>query len=76
MTAPATPSSPRAGKLLTPSEASEHTGLGIQTLANMRNTGRGPAFFKISRFVRYDENDLDEWMRSRRFTSTSQEVRP
>lgn len=63
-----------SGRLLTPAEASKHVGLSPQTLANLRNTGRGPAYFKLSRFVRYDENDLNQWMRSRRCTSTSQEA--
>lgn len=63
-----------AGQLLTPKQAAEVTGLSTQTLANMRSTGRGPAYYKLSNFVRYDENDLIAWMRSRRYTSTSQEA--
>jgi len=62
------------GRLLTPQEAATFTGLKDQTLANMRHTGRGPVYFKVGRYVRYDERDLAAWMRRRRFTSTSQEV--
>lgn len=65
---------PQAGKLLTPLEAAAFTGLSDQSLANMRSTGRGPAYFKVGRYVRYDEHDLSAWMRSRRYTSTSQEA--
>lgn len=61
-----------AGRLLTPSEAAAFTGLSGQSLANMRSSGRGPAYFKVGRYVRYDEHDLAAWMRSRRYTSTSQ----
>lgn len=61
-----------AGELLTPAQAARRTGLKEATLANMRCRGDGPAFLKISKFVRYDSCDLDQWMRSRRYTSTSQ----
>lgn len=62
-----------ASELLTPEKASRFTGLSQQTLANMRCTGRGPAFHKIgAKYVRYDTVDLDQWMRSRRFHSTSE----
>lgn len=62
----------RGGELLTPAQASRVTGIAEGTLANYRTTGRGPAFHKIARYVRYDSTDLDQWMRSRRYTSTSQ----
>jgi hypothetical protein len=65
---------PRAGvgELLTPSEAAMRTGLKEATLAQMRCRGDGPAFHKISRFVRYDSVELERWMRSRRFRSTAE----
>lgn len=61
------------GRLLTPNEAAVRLGFHVASLANLRSSGRGPAYFKVGRYVRYDESDLAEWMRSRRFTSTSQE---
>lgn len=61
-----------AGELLTPSQAAKRTGLKEATLAQMRCRGDGPAFHKISRFVRYDSVDLDRWMRSRRYRSTAE----
>ena len=61
------------GELLTPDQTAKRTGLSAATLANMRCTGRGPVFHKIAKYVRYDSNDVDAWMRSRRYTSTSQE---
>lgn len=64
----------RAGQLLTPAEAALRTGISKKTLANYRSRGGGPAYFKVGPFIRYDEGDLNAWMRSRRYTSTSQEV--
>ena len=63
-----------ASELLAPQQAAAVTGLSADTLANMRSTGRGPAYFKVGRYVRYDAGDLAAWMRSRRYTSTSQEA--
>lgn len=60
------------GELLTPSDAAKRTGLKEATLAQMRCRGDGPAFHKIARFIRYDSVDLERWMRSRRFRSTSE----
>lgn len=71
MTHQATPPK-TAGELLTPSQAAARTGLKETTLAQMRCRGDGPIFHKISKFVRYDSADLERWMRSRRYTSTSE----
>ena len=62
-----------SGELLTPEQVAKWTGLTRGTLANLRVRGSGPAYFKVARFVRYDSNDVDAWLRSRRYTSTSQE---
>lgn len=66
---------PASGRLLTPKEASAASGLSVKTLANVRCTGGGPPYYRIGggKFVRYDENELAAWVRSRRYTSTSQE---
>ncbi|TFD48749.1 DNA-binding protein [Cryobacterium sp. Hh11] len=50
---------PRA---LTPAEVAEKTGFAAQTLANWRGLGKGPAFYKVGRLVRYDEVILDAWI--------------
>lgn len=63
-----------AGKMLTPIEAAEFVGLTNDSLANLRWKGGGPIYFKVGRYVRYDPADLTAWMRSRRYTSTSQEA--
>jgi hypothetical protein len=45
--------------------------LSPRSMQRMRLEGRGPAFLKIGRLVRYQKSDLDEWLMSRRRTSTS-----
>ena len=44
--------------LLRPTEAAKSLGLHPQTLANLRHTGRGPAFVKLGSAVRYDADAL------------------
>lgn len=65
-----------ASGLLTPSAAAEFCGYSESTFANLRCQGSGPPFFKIGggrgRFIRYDRSDLIDWMRSRRYRSTSE----
>lgn len=65
----------RSGRLLTPEQAAEATGLSAKTLANLRCRGGGAPFYRVGggRFIRYDEHELSAWVRSRRCTSTSQE---
>ena len=53
-------------------EASDYMGgLSPKTLQAWRFRGSGPRFFKIGRLVRYLKNDLDEFLKSRSRTSTS-----
>ncbi|WP_447963987.1 helix-turn-helix transcriptional regulator [Nitrospira sp. Ecomares 2.1] len=42
-----------------------------KTLANWRCKGTGPRFVKIGHGVRYRPADVQEWINSRIFTSTS-----
>lgn len=59
--------------LLSPEQASNHLGLSMSTLAKMRLRGDGPSFIKLGpRRVAYRETDLEEWIDSNRFRSTSQ----
>jgi excisionase family DNA binding protein len=53
-------------------EAANYLGLAVSTLNKLRCSGGGPAFFKLGRAVRYDLEDLKEWLASRRFRSTSE----
>jgi hypothetical protein len=41
--------------------AAEYLTLPIKTLQNWRSQGRGPAYYKIGRCVRYRQSMLDEF---------------
>lgn len=60
-------------ELLTVAQASKVIGLSVSTLNKFRITGEGPSYYKVGRYCRYDRLEVEEWMRSRRYTSTSQE---
>lgn len=51
---------------LTEAQAAERLGLKPGTLKKMRRRGRGPAFFKISRSIRYDAADITAYLGRRR----------
>lgn len=52
-------------RFLSPYEVQELYGLNRGTLANMRNSGKGPRYFKIGRLVRYSVHDLEKFFRGR-----------
>jgi predicted DNA-binding transcriptional regulator AlpA len=43
----------------------------VRTLERWRVAGTGPKFFKLGSLVRYDEDDVNEWLAQQRRTSTS-----
>lgn len=49
-------------KLYTPEEVSKLLAISIQTLANWRCQGIGPAFVKVGSRVRYSEAALNEYL--------------
>jgi len=51
---------PRA--LLSPPEVSRYLGLPLGTLANWRYQGRGPAYLRVGRHVRYRAEDVATWV--------------
>ena len=54
-------------------EAAGFLGLSTSTLAKMRISGQGPRFTKSgSRIVLYDTADLQDWLDSRKRSSTSE----
>ena len=57
--------------MLTCAEAARRTGLAVATLAKLRVTGGGPAFYKLGARVFYRGADLDAWIAARRRSSTS-----
>jgi excisionase family DNA binding protein len=52
-------------RLLWPEQVAEMLGLPTGTLANWRYQGRGPAFVKIGRHVRYRRSDVADWIEER-----------
>lgn len=56
---------------LPPVAVSGLTGFATQTLANWRTLEIGPAFYKIGRSVRYDEDVLEAWLATQRSPATA-----
>jgi excisionase family DNA binding protein len=51
---------------LTEVEAAERLGLKVATLRAWRHQGRGPAYVRLGRAVRYLASDIEEFLRSNR----------
>lgn len=63
MTSMTTPGRPKElTALLDPSELSRYLGVPLGTLANWRYKGRGPAFLRVGRHVRYRSEDVASWV--------------
>ena len=58
-------------QLLTTEQVADSLGLRRNTLEKWRLLGEGPHFIKAGRQVRYDSEDVDQWLSSRRVQSTS-----
>ena len=58
-------------KYLNTRKAAAELGLSTRTLDRYRVSGDGPVFLKFGGRVRYLREDLDEWARTRRRRSTS-----
>lgn len=58
---------------LTTQNAARYLGVSAKTLNNWRwiGGGRGPAFVRMGRAVRYNVRTLDAWIAGRTFASTS-----
>lgn len=52
--------------------AAHRLDLSASTLAKMRLSGDGPAYSKLGRRVVYSPQDLEAWIKSNRFQSTSE----
>lgn len=46
--------------------------ISLDTLAYWRHVGKGPAYFKLGKLVRYSESDLIAYMEASRRQSTSE----
>jgi excisionase family DNA binding protein len=65
---------PKFDRTLTVRGAANYLGLSASTLNKLRCTGADPVYFKLGRAVRYDPQDLDQWLAAHRIGSTSQAV--
>ena len=63
----------KAGIALTTKQAAIYCGnVNHRSIERYRTTGEGPRFLRVGRVVRYRIQDLDEWLSSRVFNSTSE----
>ena len=53
---------PTIRQTLTASEAARYLGLNTNTLANWRNAGKSPRYYKLGTRVVYRKEDLDSYM--------------
>lgn len=60
---------------LTEGEAATRLGLKVATLRAWRNQGRGPAYVRLGRAIRYLSADLDEFLHSNRHNPRATQVR-
>ncbi len=51
--------------------AAAYAGISVSTLNKLRVFGGGPIFLKLGRRVIYEIADLDDWLASKRRSSTS-----
>ncbi|MBO6540323.1 MAG: helix-turn-helix domain-containing protein [Rhizobiaceae bacterium] len=58
--------------VLSAGQVAERVGLSLSTLAKMRLSGDGPHYAKLGRRVVYRPEDIDTWIASNRFRSTSE----
>lgn len=48
--------------LLTPPELSEHLGVPVATLSQWRYLGKGPAFMRVGKHIRYRSEAVEAWL--------------
>jgi len=51
-----------SNRLLNERELADRLGLTTKCLQTWRQSGKGPAYLKLSRAVRYSEAAVDEWL--------------
>ncbi len=62
---------PKSKSYLRTNAAADYVGLAVSTMAKARVEGWGPPYIKTGRIILYDRDDLDNWLASRKRTSTS-----
>lgn len=66
---------PVLDNLLTPPALAKGLDVTERTLSEWRITGRGPAFIRLGKTVRYRQSAVETWLLSQERQSTSEEVR-
>jgi len=56
----------RPGKLWTVADLAGYLGVPVSTVYKWRATGEGPRGFRVGRYVRYREADVQAWLAARR----------
>jgi predicted site-specific integrase-resolvase len=64
----------RGAEPLTEVEAAGRLGLKVATLRAWRHQGRGPAFLRLGRAIRYLPSDLDEFLQANRHGQTTDSI--
>jgi predicted DNA-binding transcriptional regulator AlpA len=62
---------PSANEPLTEALAAARLGLKVATLRAWRHQGRGPAFVRLGRAIRYLSSDVDQFLSANRHSPTS-----
>lgn len=64
-----------SSKWLRTKQAATYLNIGFRTLEKLRSTGGGPPYRKVTGTVLYRMDELDQWVDSRTYTSTSDQMR-
>ncbi|MEV1112717.1 helix-turn-helix domain-containing protein [Micromonospora sp. NPDC049751] len=59
----------RRTRLWSHQEAATYLGITQQTLHFINHKGRGPKSYKVGRYRRYRQRDIDDWLETRRIGS-------
>ena len=51
--------------VLTTSELAAHLGVPVQTIHDLRHSGRGPRGFRVGRELRYRLSEVQDWLAQR-----------
>lgn len=58
-------------RMLRTKHAADIAGVSASTLSKLRLTGSGPKYLKIGKIVVYDPVDIENWLSSKRRSSTT-----
>ncbi len=59
-------------ELLSQKRVATELGISHRTLEKWRVVGGGPRFIRVGRLVRYRQEDVQDWMRSRTVSNTTE----